>query len=245
MNKEPCPLFQDGLFYWGKLVNMKTRIDKIDTNQVLKYLAYRGSSLEDEFITNLNEGMDKIKELAVVHWLMKEFPLVDHKIGGQISIPGQDSLSLLRSCHRILLLALSLGPQVDQWIYRKGIQDLSKSIIYDAIASAAVEGACEQIEYEIKIAKEEEGLYLTDRFSPGYGDVDISFSKIICQLLDTSNRMGLSVSQEGILVPRKSITAFIGISKEKQVYRQRTCQNCAMEKDCIFRKRGLVCYGIK
>ena len=54
--------------------------------------------------------------------------------------------------------------------------------------------------------------FLTDRFSPGYGDFPMESSKDLVGLLDAGRRIGLTVSQSGILIPRKSVTAVLGVS---------------------------------
>ncbi len=58
-----------------------------------------------------------------------------------------------------------------------------------------------------------QALYLTDRFSPGYGDMPLAQSGQICEVLNTGRSIGLTVSQSGILMPRKSVTAVLGISR--------------------------------
>ena len=60
-----------------------------------------------------------------------------------------------------------------------------------------------------------EGKSLTMRYSPGYGDLDISANKDILQVLDAHKRIGVTVTNTGIMIPRKSVVALIGITNKK------------------------------
>lgn len=223
---------------------MEIEIDKIDTDQVLKYLGYRGGPLGQDFWQDLEEGTLALKDLGPARWVKREFALDGlNLVGTSLVLAGDSSRDLLGSSYGLVLFAASLGPQVDRWILKEGLVNPSRGLIWDALASAALEGVCEEIEYRIKIEKSAQETYLTDRFSPGYGDLDIGFSKEICQILDTSRLIGLSYSTGGQLQPRKSVTALMGLSKVKQVSRFRTCQACLVKEACQFRKRGETCYG--
>ena len=55
-----------------------------------------------------------------------------------------------------------------------------------------------------------EGYNITYRYSPGYGDLTISHQSDILSLLNAQKLIGLSALESAILVPVKSVTAFIG-----------------------------------
>lgn len=64
-----------------------------------------------------------------------------------------------------------------------------------------------------KVAKEEKSL--TMRYSPGYGDLDISANRDILNVLDAHRKIGVTVTNTGIMIPRKSVVALIGITNKK------------------------------
>ena len=88
----------------------------------------------------------------------------------------------------------------------------------------------------------EEGLLLTDRFSPGYGDLPLKLQIGLCAALNTSRRIGLTVTPSLILVPRKSVTALLGIADRPKTLRKRGCEVCGMFLHCPYRKEGVVCH---
>ena len=57
------------------------------------------------------------------------------------------------------------------------------------------------------LRREAPGLYFRPRFSPGYGDLDISHQQAMFDLLELEKRLGLSLTQTHMMLPEKSITA--------------------------------------
>ena len=89
-----------------------------------------------------------------------------------------------------------------------------------------------------KISKDN---FMTWRFSPGYGDLPITIQREFVRVTDAEKRIGLTVNEGGILLPRKSVTAIIGLSKEPIPKQRRGCAYCNMNKTCQFRKGGTHC----
>ena len=60
-------------------------------------------------------------------------------------------------------------------------------------------------------------------------------------LRDASRKIGVTVTDRLILIPRKSVTAVIGISEKEIPQKRRGCSCCNMRKTCPYRKRGEHC----
>ena len=102
-------------------------------------------------------------------WVGRTFSLDGIEIKDlDLNIPGLAAKELLESSHEVILLAASLGIEVDRQIQRKSIHDLSLGFLYDAIASSAAESYIEELDYDLRLKYQYKGLFLTDRFSPGY-----------------------------------------------------------------------------
>ena len=104
----------------------------------------------------------------------------------------------------------------------------------DAVLSAAIEAVCDQAESELREEAQRRDMYLTDRFSPGYGDMPLAQTREICEILDASKSIGLTVSHSGIMIPRKSVTAVMGVSRTPVSRRPAGCEGCAMRKTCAL-----------
>lgn len=156
-------------------------------------------------------------------------------------LAGSDIFRHLVGCGSAILLAVTLGPEADRCIRRAGIGDIAAGVATDALASALAEQAAEAAEAALRQQAAAEGAYLTGRFSPGYGDWPITVQPLLASALDTQRRIGLCVTQTDLLLPRKSVTALLGISDHPVMGQLAGCGHCALRGRCDYRKRGKTC----
>lgn len=88
---------------------------------------------------------------------------------------------------------------------------------------------------ELRKEMEREGYYFRPRFSPGYGDFSIAHQGEILRLLDSAKKIGLSMTESSMLIPTKSVTAVIGLSREDIKCHRKGCEVCG-KTDCAFRR---------
>ena len=69
----------------------------------------------------------------------------------------------------------------------------------------------DEVENEVKVKVEGEGLKLKPRRSPGYGDLPLELSREIITCLDAPRKLGVSITDSNLLVPSKSVTAICEI----------------------------------
>ena len=84
-------------------------------------------------------------------------------------------------------------------------------------------------------------LWMTSRFSPGYGDFPLDYQRELLALTDAPRKIGLMVTSGSIMVPRKSITALIGIAGHPVTGRLASCDECLLRAECPFLKEGQHC----
>ena len=89
------------------------------------------------------------------------------------------------------------------------MKSMADALILDACAGAAIENVCDNLCADIAAAVAP--MYLTDRFSPGYGDLPLAQQFELCRVLDVSRRIGVTLSDGGLMIPQKSVTAVMGI----------------------------------
>ena len=157
----------------------------------------------------------------------------------KILLPGAVAEKMLAQCSRAVLMACTLGAQFDNLLRAEQARDMAGAVILDACGSAWVEVGCDRAEKEL--ADLVPDSFLTDRFSPGYGDLPLSLQPEICSALDATRRLGLHVTEHFLLNPAKSVTAVIGLSDRPQMARIRGCGHCAMYETCALRKGGKRC----
>jgi hypothetical protein len=154
-------------------------------------------------------------------------------------LPGALAAQMLREARQAAILVCTLGAGFETLLRADSARSMARAVALDACGSAFVETGCDAAEQEL--AARFPGKFLTDRFSPGYGDLPISQQRELFRLLDISRRIGISLSESGLMVPQKSVTALIGVSDRPQRRRSRGCAECSMFADCAYRKDGTSC----
>lgn len=162
-----------------------------------------------------------------------------HLSGTGVTLTGATAERMLAQCDRAALLACTLGARFDALLRREQARDMARAVILDACGSALVESGCDAAERDIAARFPEH--YLTDRFSPGYGDLPLTLQPPICAALDTVRRLGVHVTESLLMNPGKSVTAVIGLSDRPQMARVRGCAYCSMRESCTLRKGGKHC----
>lgn len=161
--------------------------------------------------------------------------------GTSVEIPGNDADVLLRDCSECIIMAATLGQKSEMLLRRAQITDMTEAVILDCCASSAIESICEQINDDLRCEYEAAGKFLTDRYSPGYGDMPLTLQTELCGLLQAEKRIGLSGSPGLMLIPSKSVTAIIGISDIPQSMREISCDSCCLHDTCKIREAGGSC----
>ena len=118
-------------------------------------------------------------------------------------------------------------------------QDMALSAVMDAVGSAAVESVCDALCEEL--SEKLKPKFLTERFSPGYGDFPLSQQTEICNILEVSKRIGIYLSESGMMIPQKSVTAVIGVADTEQLKRSSGCAGCAFVENCFYHKERKSC----
>lgn len=159
--------------------------------------------------------------------------------GAELLLPGTMAQTMLEGCSRAALLACTAGSRFDAMLLSEQARDMARAVILDACGGALVEAGCDEAERQIAARLPE--CFLTDRFSPGYGDLPLSLQRDICAVLDCRRRLGIHVTDSCLLTPMKSVTAVIGIAESPRMARIRGCDRCALREHCTLRKGGNHC----
>lgn len=216
----------------------------VNKREVLKYLGCRGE-IGSEYERKIDEGIELVMKAAspkACHTVLKieSFsPLLFEKT--EAVFEGEDIKRHLLGCGKCIFMAATLGSGVDSLIRRLSAKDMAEAVICDACASGAIENVCDNYCAALEAEYEKRNLFLTDRFSPGYGDLPLEAQTPLTNILQTQKRIGLCLSRTLALEPTKSVTALVGLCGEKREKR-RVCESCERFFDCSFRRRGETCY---
>ena len=214
---------------------MAMTLTEINRAEVLQYLGWRGSEIPPEVNAQLDGCLQEPLTLASPRVVWRLLPVLP----GGLRV-GDDIQALLSESTQCVLLAATLGNALETAIRRAQVRGLTRALMLDCCGSAAIESVCDAAEAEIRAAVGE-GKHLTDRFSPGYGDLPLSVQPLLLDILDAPRRIGLTLTPTGIMTPRKSVTAILGIADTPQPRRFRGCAYCSMFENCAYRKAGKSC----
>ncbi len=220
---------------------MEARLSHIDRGEVLRYLGYRGERVGAAAEEDLARCEALLMQTARPRLVWKLFEhSADYSLNGCAYRPGgEDIRLLLRDSAHVVLLAATLGTEVEQLIRRTAAKSMADAVILDAAGSAAIENVCDNFCADLE--RELAPCYLTERFSPGYGDMPLSDQRPFFDALSVSRRIGVTLTESCLMIPQKSVTALIGVSDKPQPRRGRGCASCPRADDCVFRKGGKSC----
>ncbi len=198
--------------------------------EALRYLGYKGEPDEQTkaMLLRADEAMGNVQPSSC-HRVLKKSECEHLLIGNDIK-------KHLMGCERVIVFAATLGVDADRLIRAAEISDMAYATVLDAYASAFIEEYCDKCEAEFM-----QYGNLTWRFSPGYGDYPIALQNEYIKLLSADKQTGLTATENHILIPRKSVTAIMGITDKPRGEIKNKCDNCSMKDKCVIRKGGQSC----
>lgn len=211
---------------------MHITIDKMET---LRYLGYKGGTVPSDIGQMIDDCIKETEKTVVPRTVFKILN------ADEITLQGNDIARHLQDCEQCILIAATLGMEIDFLIRRAQVTDMSRAIILDACGNSAIETVCDLLEDEIRNKWAQKGMCVTGRFSPGYGDMPITQVAEFCRVLDTQRKIGLYVNESSTMIPTKSVTAVIGVSKNNLLTQKKDCNICNLYETCAFRKEGRTC----
>lgn len=156
----------------------------------------------------MSECVDEMRPVIRPQLVYEVFPRVELDF---IINPSKDLQVNLKGCSQVLIFASTIGPLVDALIRRTQGIDAAKAGIMQAVGAMFIESFVDT--FNEKINTENNGN-TRPRFSPGYGDVPLTVQKDFFRLLPCS-KIGLTLMDNLIMAPEKSVTAFIGIKNHE------------------------------
>lgn len=215
---------------------------QVNRAEALRYLGYKDSNVDEETSKLLDEAIAELMDISQFKYVYRIFPVnkAEETISFEntlIKIKSKDLTNLFEFSDKAAVMAATLGFEVEKRIRYYSLTNLSKAVIFDACAASLIEVLCDYAEGEIKEIATQDKYNITSRYSPGYGDVPISHQFEIVDALNAQKLIGLTVSDASILLPRKSVTAFIGFTKSNKQYKK-SCFNCSLYGNCKYSKEG-------
>ena len=186
----------------------------IEKAEVLRYLR-TNSAVEDANLLALIDSCTEIAYAAVQpKTIYRIFPCEmteSEVVIGGIPFHSRRLAQNLAGCKEVVAFAATLGTQGDALLRAAKAESTAKLMVFQAVLAAMVEEVCDNLEKEICTAHR---CRLRRRYSPGYYDLALESQKDFFRLMDITKRIGVTLSDNMLMIPSKSVTAFIGVENE-------------------------------
>ncbi|MDP2912416.1 MAG: vitamin B12 dependent-methionine synthase activation domain-containing protein [Candidatus Omnitrophota bacterium] len=214
---------------WGQVKGLLLKSEKIP------------SKSKNRIMTCVKACLKEAVSLADPKHIALEKSILNNK-SGSIELEGAVTLSSgylysnLKGATHVNILLVTLGKDLEdaasKWM-KDG--DELRGYLLDRIGSLAVEALAEKIEGRLREKYGHDNRSVSMRFSPGYCDWPIEEQFELAKAADFSS-IGVTLTKDCVMVPRKSISAVVGIGPKGLFLKKRPqCAICDMS-DCAYRR---------
>lgn len=213
----------------------------VPRKEAYRYLGYRGIEPDEAVSDCLERCVECLQRECHPRAAWERYPLRLENDAGRIHAGGlcfvsRDLTRNLSGCSTVVLMAATIGTGVDYLIRRAEARSMTEAAVYQAAGAAMVEAWCDEVNQKIADALQKEGLFPHPRFSPGYGDAPLELQKDFSRLLAMPSSCGISLTDTLLMVPSKSVTAFIGFSEQKGSCTIAGCEACGRRESCAYHR---------
>lgn len=205
-------------------------------------MRYAGISPKQDFpLEKVDAALREAMAIAEPKGIWQRYPYDPEKgvilSDEPMTLEGRAITRHLSSSRAVAVLAVTVGEELERESarhFQKG--EYIEGLLLDAAATASVEHLADQLDRYIQKEAAREGLKTTWRFSPGYGDWPVTQQNAFCRIIRTGE-IGLHATDHSMLMPRKSVTAIIGLAACTQRPKPEKCRSCSLAS-CQFRQTG-------
>lgn len=208
-----------------------------DRREAFRYLGLRGSAPDAATARAVDEAAEALEAAIEPRQVSRRFPL--KRDGAAMDIEGLRIASRalahnLEGCDEVYLMAATLGMGPDTLIARaQAAGSMHRAVALQAVAAAMIEAWCDAVNAGLRRQAEARGKALRPRFSPGYGDFELSAQEGLFRLLGVQRNIGVTLTDSLLMLPTKSVTAVIGIADAAAAC-PTGCEACD-KANCAFR----------
>ena len=183
--------------------NIKEQVN-INKAEVLRYLQYKNQYIDDNLLYKIEKCIEKTRKIINPRFIYREYFIQKQELkksksrvyveDANLILESDDIYKLLIDCDKCILMAATLGIEIEREIRKLTYTNLTNGIIIDACATTAIEEVCDIVQDNILQDLSRKNKFITYRYSPGYGDLDIEKNVDINNLLNTQKEIGLTVT---------------------------------------------------
>lgn len=199
----------------------------LEKSEVLRYLGYRRKQeLTPDISALVDEMIMEVQNVSNARYLYQayDFTLVEanhaiHLTNTDLVLQSKQLYSHLKHAKQVVLLAATLGIEVERQVRLYELSEMTKAFVLDAACVDYIEKICDLA--EVDIDSQFTDSVLNRRFSPGYGDLSLEVQPKFLKTLGADRQLGLTLTENYLMIPRKSVTAILGLFEDDKLARPR------------------------
>lgn len=156
-------------------------------------------------------------------------------VDGILFTPQKIVINQIKQAEQLAFFLCTAGEGISRWskqLMNEG--DLLKGYIADAVGSQIVESAADKMQNQLEEQMAQQGLRITNRYSPGYCEWNVVEQHKLFRLFP-EQPFGISLTEGALMFPVKSVSGIIGIGRNVK-RNNHNCQICEVSH-CIYRNR--------
>lgn len=203
----------------------------IDATEVRRYAGLRKVPTFGE--KNIRDACEEALLLLEVRgaWQVYTYDCANQIVESQppVKIAGKSIVKHLDGCEKVICMATTVGFEIEREIAKKFERgEYLASVLLDAAATSAVEQSADAMEKHFAATFAKTGFKMRWRFSPGYGDWDLTAQEQLFKIAG-AEQIGMQLTSAFMLEPRKSVTAIIGLERiaaQASTAQKKSCATC-------------------
>ena len=221
------------------MVAISNLID-INSQQILHNIGYCAGCVPSARIKSLiNEYAENTRNLIEpsYSYVVRGINLVQGSrvvIEGSVTFHSEVIARLLEQCEKVAVFLATIGNRLEEMACHLAEDKLVlQAAVLDAIGSDVAETVANFVQDRIGEVASTQGLCISQRFSPGYCDWDISQQKMVFRAMN-GDTAGIRLTEGCLMLPQKSVSGIIGIGPG-DVENYNPCKTCD-KQDCRGRR---------
>lgn len=181
--------------------------------EIYRYLGYRKVSPEGAVLEMTESALAESIPLITPGAICESFPVKYESTYTDLGFTCTESKHIVQNLNgseHIILLCATIGAKFDRLLFKYGKTKPVMEAVLQSVGAMLIESFLDDLNETLKKAGNNQGLALRPRFSPGFGDFDLSVQKDIFRALRT-DRIGVTLTDSLLMAPTKSVTAIIGL----------------------------------
>ncbi len=233
-------------FYFQRIVDLNYSEIELSARRIQTLLGFEDNQVPEPFQSLVDRSLRlaskycKIKadfvEINPVYFDRDYYSLVTRDVFDnfiELNI-NKTIFKSVKNSEKLLVFLCTAGKEISELSKKMGTEgEILTSYILDIVGSEIVKAAIDKIQGDLEILYRSKGYNITNRYSPGYCDWDVSEQQKLFRLMP-QNFCGITLTSNSLMIPTKSVSGIIGIGKNVK----RTSYGCNICKSesCIYKR---------